>query len=643
MCRITRLALIFALAGLTLPSTLTACGPAEDEVGTVGVRAVDDEFSASTVRIPVGGTVSWGVGGNNPHNVTAADRSWASAETLLRGDAYARTFDEPGAHPYFCTFHGTADGAGMAGWVLVGDDAELPPAAQPPPAVAEPSGTTIRVPDDHPTIQDAVDAAAPGDLILVAPGVYRESVQVRTPSLVIRGLDRNTAILEGDFERVHGIQVVGADGVTIENLTARNYTLNGFYWTDVTGYRGSYLTAHNLGDYGIYAFAAVDGLLEHSYASGALDAGFYIGQCYPCRAVIREVVAERNGLGYSGTNAGGDLYIVDSVWRDNMAGIVPNSLDSELDPPARENVIAGNLVIGNSNPDAPAGEAEYSGFGNGIILAGTVGDRVERNLVLNHDRYGILVTSNLDERWYFASRSEVRDNVVGGSGIADLALAGPAGEGNCFEGNLVDTSAPPGLHAFYGCEGLRLPLGSELSATLGSLAYVIEAGAGDFPHGDWHTTPAPPPQPNMPDAATAPGRPAVDVFDPPDLADIEVPVLSDPVDVRSQEVLVTGVPVSQPGFWQLIMGLWGYLLPVLLLASWVALAMWDLARREDLSRPATIGWMAAILAVPFLGVIAYHLAGRSLIPGWMRGALVGGGVAIWVLVLAVGALVGGVI
>ncbi len=638
-----RIGLVVALVALAVPLALTACGPAEGEAGTVGVRAVDDEFSASSVRIPAGGTVRWGVGGNNPHNVTAADRSWASSEALLRGDAYTRTFDEPGTYPYFCTFHGTADGAGMAGWVLVGDDAELPPAVQPPPAVAAPSGTTIEVPGDHGTIQEAVDAAAPGDLILVAPGVYRESVQVRTPSLVIRGLDRNATILEGDFERVHGVQVVGADGVAIENLTARNYTLNGFYWTGVTGYRGSYLTAHNLGDYGVYAFDAVDGLIEHSYASGALDAGFYIGQCYPCRAVIRDVVAERNGLGYSGTNAGGDLYIVRSVWRDNMAGIVPNSLDSELDPPARENVIAGNLVVGNSNPDAPAGAAEYAGFGNGIILAGTVGDRVERNLVLNHDRYGILVTSNLDERWYFSSRAEVRGNVVGGSGLADLALAGPAGEGNCFEGNLVDSSAPPGLHAFYGCGGLRLPMGSDLSATLGSLAYVIEAGAGDFPHGDWRTTPAPPPQADMPDAATAPARPAVGVFDPPDLAAIQVPVLTDPLDVRAQEVLVTGVPVSQPGFWQLVMGLWGYLLPVLLLASWVALAMWDLARREDLSRPATIGWMAAILGVPFLGVIAYHLAGRSLIPGWMRGALVAGGVAIWVLVVAAGALVGGVI
>ncbi len=37
---------------------------------------------------------------------------------------------------------------------------------------------TLHVPADHPTIQAAVDAASPGDLILVEPGVYEEAVDV---------------------------------------------------------------------------------------------------------------------------------------------------------------------------------------------------------------------------------------------------------------------------------------------------------------------------------------------------------------------------------------------------------------------------------------------------------------------------------
>jgi len=153
-----------------------------------------------------------------------------------------------------------------------------------------PSGDTLRVPEDHDTIQAAVDAAAPGDLILIAPGTYKEAVDVETEDLTIRGLDRNKVVLEGGFELENGIRVL-ADGVAVENMTAQNYTTNGFFWTGVDGYRGSYLTASRNGDYGVYAFDATHGQIEHVYASGSPDAGVYIGQCYPCDAVIDDVIS----------------------------------------------------------------------------------------------------------------------------------------------------------------------------------------------------------------------------------------------------------------------------------------------------------------------------------------------------------------
>src|SRR5918998_1091111 len=211
---------------------------------------------------------------------------------------------------------------------------------------AEDGGASVEdallVPDDHETIQAAVDAAEPGDLILVSPGVYEEAVTVETDELTIRGLDRNEVILDGGFERDNGIRVVAADGVAIENMTARNYTNNGFFLTGVQGYRGSYLTTYRIGDYGVYAFESTKGLLEHSYASGSPDARLYIGGCYPCDAVIDDVVAEFNGLGYSGTNSGGNLLIVNSTFRDNRAGIVPNSGTYEPCYPERETTIVGN-------------------------------------------------------------------------------------------------------------------------------------------------------------------------------------------------------------------------------------------------------------------------------------------------------------
>ena len=154
-----------------------------------------------------------------------------------------------------------------------GSDVSTQP-TQPADSATPTAGATINVPADVATIQGAVDKAKPGDLILIQPGVYKEAVTVETENLTIRGIDRNTTILDGSFELNNGIKVVGANGVAIENLTARNYTKNGFFWTGVTGYRGSYLTAFRNGDYGIYAFLSYKGQLEHSYGAGSPTPAF---------------------------------------------------------------------------------------------------------------------------------------------------------------------------------------------------------------------------------------------------------------------------------------------------------------------------------------------------------------------------------
>jgi plastocyanin len=621
-----------------------ACAGVADEpsVGTAGVAMVDDEFSSSSIRVPFGGIVVWRHQGTNPHDVIAADRTWSSATPLRRGDSYQRTFDHPGVYPYFCSFHGDASGGGMSGYVLVGDEAELPVAAEAPPARSEASGTVLRVPADHETIQAAVDAATPGDLVLVAPGVYRESVRVTTPSLVIRGEDRNETILDGGFELIHGIQVLDVDGVAVENLTTRNYLVNGVYWTGVAGYRGSYLTAHNNGDYGVYAYDSTDGVIEDSYASGNVDSGFYIGQCYPCRAIVRRVLSEGNALGFSGTNAGGDLYLIDSVWRDNMSGVVPNSLDSELEPPHRETTIVGNLVMDNNNRDAPTKDFGRIAFGTGIVLAGGVGDVVERNLVLNHDRIGILATMFVDRSIYFSQRAVVRDNVVTGSGWADVALVGPWGPGNCFDDSDFLTTQPPLLQTAHSCAGLRLPLQADTSGVMLLAGTLALANRSDF-GGDFQEYPAPEPQTPMAQPLTAPAVPAIGAYQPPDLELSTVPSIPEAFQPADREVMMSGIPISEPTFWQLVFPLYGYFLPIALYAAWLGLAIWDLARRKA-TRGFVIGWLAVILLVPFLGVIAYLLFGRSrMIPAWFRFTVVGGGIAAYLLVLGASAVVGGLV
>ena len=424
------------------------------------------------------------------------------------------------------------------------------------------SGNTISVPDDQPTIQKAVDAAKPGDLIMVAAGTYKEAVDVETDRLTIRGADRNTTILDGGFKLENGIRVLSAKGVAIENMTARNYTTNGFFWTGVDGYRGSYLTAYRNGDYGVYAFDSVNGLVEHSYGSGSPDAGLYIGQCYPCNAVIDDFVSENNGLGYSGTNSGGNLTIINSTFRNNRAGIVPNSGSYELCYPERETQVVGNLIYSNNNGDTPAIDVALLAMGNGIVVPGGVRNTIERNRVWDHTRTGIGLVPFLEEDandnlpteadWdidcaeqkakpatapedienpllWNPQQNIVRDNVVSDSRLADLGIGSVGTDlsdlGNCWSDNEATSTRPKNLQALAPCDGDKV---GEVAAEgwdvdeLNVASWLAEQDDQPKPK-DYKTTPEPPAQENMPDAATAPAEPATNMPPKVDLDAIKVP------------------------------------------------------------------------------------------------------------------------
>jgi hypothetical protein len=252
----------------------------------------------------------------------------------------------------------------------------------------------------------------------------------------------------------HGFNITQPN-VEVSNLTVFHYRNTGVFWVGTSGYTSRYVTAYNNGVYGLYAFdTAGPGLFEQSYGSGHPDAAFYIGECNPCDATITDVVAENNGLGYSGTNASGNIVIKDSLWVNNSGGIVPNTLDSEELPPQCCIVIRNNTVIGSgTNPDAPTNGATAAATGFGISSAGGMYNLIEDNRVFDSSRYGIVVfpfpheTPNV----YRAAGNIVRNNEVEGSGVFDLSLAFGSGDWNCFSGNSFDTSDPPQIETLYPC------------------------------------------------------------------------------------------------------------------------------------------------------------------------------------------------
>lgn len=390
------------------------------------------------------------------------------------------------------------------------------------PAHAQADGNIIRVPADENTIQAAVDASKPGTLILVSPGVYKEAVVVKPAhkEIVIRGVDRATTVVDGELSQAKGHDngfLVQADGVAIENITARNFVTNGFFWTGVDGYRGSYLTAIRNGDYGIYAFDSRHGQFDHSYGSGSPDAAFYIGQCYPCDALVVDVEAEWNGIGYSGTNAGGNLVIANSSWHDNRIGIVPNSETGEANPPQRVATIAGNHVYDNGNEQASGIEIAQIASGSGILIAGGRRDTVEHNLVTGQSNIGIgviplpekiLDPSSPTARNFDARNNVIRSNVLSGNTydlVAATSVDDPTdGGGNCFSDNVAATTVPADLQQALPCGAPAQPF----AADIGLLSALFLAEKPPAPLFDTVALPDPPALANMPRAKTAAARPA---------------------------------------------------------------------------------------------------------------------------------------
>lgn len=99
--------------------------------------------------------------------------------------------------------------------------------------------------------------------------------------------------------------------------------------------------------------------------------------------------------------------------------------------------------------------------------------------------------------------------------------------------------------------------------------------------------------------------------------------------------------VTLPSLLQMILGLYAFLLPMLLFVAWSTLALWDLGRRPDAAAARTWGWALAVVALPFVGALAYlFLSGTSLAPRFKFIALGGGGA--YLLILALGAAIGGI-
>jgi len=268
------------------------------------------------------------------------------------------------------------------------------------------------------TIQGAVDAAKKGAWILIAPGDYHESsdtgagaptaadladgwyggVDITTPDLHLRGMNRSTVIVDGTLSKAstpcssaradqnslngdgrNGILVWKAAGVSIDNLTVCNFIAgsgasgNEIWWNGgygsgkvaLNGYSGSYLTTTSTyfaksdktnpsicatcALYGIFASNSEHGSWDQVYANNFADSGMYVGACIQaCDVTIDHAQMENNALGYSGTNSGGQVVIENSTFDNNKEGLDTNTALTGDPPPPQNGQCPGGATSSNT-------------------------------------------------------------------------------------------------------------------------------------------------------------------------------------------------------------------------------------------------------------------------------------------------------
>ncbi|MER5551888.1 right-handed parallel beta-helix repeat-containing protein [Streptomyces sp. NPDC002793] len=335
------------------------------------------------------------------------------------------------------------------------------------PSVA--SGDSDRVVRPGESIQTAVDAARPGDTVVVLPGTYRESVLITTPGLTLRGTGERTVIVPAAAKGTkaahacaaggNGICVIGTKGHTVDDVRIRSLTVSGFdksgvwaSWTDRLSVHG--VAARENGTWGIAQERSTRGYFRNNIATGNGDAGVFVANSVTeeggatdtggTRIVENSVSGNRIGVTARRVR---NLVIDGNTMTGNCSGVFV--VGDESKPAAGAMTISGNRILEN-NKFCPATPRLSAIQGSGIVLTGSEATTVRSNdirgnvgstplsggILLFKSFVGALNTDNT-----------ISENRVRGNKPADLADRDTAGTGNSFVRNTCGTSVPAGMCA----------------------------------------------------------------------------------------------------------------------------------------------------------------------------------------------------
>ncbi|MEV7977966.1 right-handed parallel beta-helix repeat-containing protein [Streptomyces sp. NPDC086519] len=337
---------------------------------------------------------------------------------------------------------------------------------------AAPAAATHRVLTVHPgeSIQRAVDAAEPGDTVMVLAGTYHQSVKVTTPGLTLRGVGADTVLkpakkvrstakkaVKSCAEMGNGICVVGAKKQPVEDVTIAHLTVTGFSRTGVMAVGAANLHVHGVaavknGQWGLAEERSVHSTYRNNVARDNGDAGIFLANSVTAEkgavdtdgTVVEHNLLEGNRIGVTVRRLR-DLTVSDNSVTGNCAGVFV--VGDENKPKAGHLTVADNQVVKNNKYCKKTARLAFL-QGSGIVLTGTENTLVTGNTVTGNSGRSPLSGGVVVFKSFVgvsSDKNQVTRNRLSGNAPADLVNQEATKHGNAFRQNTCKKSRPAGL------------------------------------------------------------------------------------------------------------------------------------------------------------------------------------------------------
>jgi parallel beta-helix repeat protein len=333
------------------------------------------------------------------------------------------------------------------------------------------------------SIEDAVNAAAAGQKLLIPPGTYAEGVTLEQSGLALVGCggatnDRPVIVPpEGKGAPTRGIFAAGLDDLLFQSLVVDGFENDGIF---VTG-GGPKDLSHNItfrdivgegrrrSRYAVFPVMSDHVVIEGCRVNAVADAGLYVGQSTDIVLRHNHVTGSVAAIELE-NSAHGTAH--DNYASGNTAGLLAFKDGGLLVQQSDHHRVAHNVFDDNNEPNYGTGTVAGVPTGTGLLVISDDDSVYEYNFVRGNDTFGIAVidaviaglTPAVDQK---TERNTIRRNVATGNAgnpdpdafpadilfvLSEFTSGDPPVQdhGNCFEGNGTDiptTFIPPQLES----------------------------------------------------------------------------------------------------------------------------------------------------------------------------------------------------